>query len=107
MDDYVRDLAILSKYHDIIAIRLEDDFDEALPSVGLVTLKDPETDEEIQVWGDKSSFRKKYHNFAVLQRLKWRKECLKRSIPILEINTKDDYFRKVKFFLKNRRKKRS
>lgn len=104
--DYFKDLAILSKYHDIIAIRLEDDSDEEFPSVGFISLEDPETGEIIQVSGKNQKFRENYKDNFILQKIRWKRECLKRKIPILEINTKDDYFRKVKFFLKNRRKNR-
>lgn len=104
--DYFKDLAILSKYHDIIAIRLEDDSDEEFPDVGFVSLEDPETGEVIQVSGKNQKFKENYRDNFILQRIRWKRECLKRKISILEINTKDDYFRKVKFFLKNKRKKK-
>lgn len=106
MDGYYKDLAILSKYHDLLAIRLKDDLDEELPNMGFAKLKDPETQEEIGIWGIDKISQKRYHDLVALQRIKWRKECIKRNIPFLEVDTKEDYLFQVKRFLKNQGKRK-
>jgi uncharacterized protein (DUF58 family) len=42
--DYERSLTVASRRHDVVALRLRDPREERLPSVGLVALRDLETD---------------------------------------------------------------
>ena len=45
LDSYERALRITSRRHDIIPVTVTDPLEEALPSVGLVEMEDPETGE--------------------------------------------------------------
>ena len=98
--DYFKSLTVLSKRHNIIAIRLTDFFDENLPQYGFLAYEDIETREDFLISGLSKSILNSYKNYWTLDKIKWRKECIKRDINFIEISTKDDVFRKLKALLK-------
>lgn len=98
--DYFKSLTVLSKRHNIIAIRLTDFFDENLPQYGVLTYEDIETCEEFLTSGFSKTILNSYKNYWTLDKIKWRKECIKRGINFIEISTRDDVFRKLKALLK-------
>ncbi len=103
-DNYWHELSLLSKKHDVIAIRVWDDNDISFPSVGLVTLKDPEDDSEIYSYGASEEFRNNYRRFWMAKYRRWRKNCLIRGVNILEINTSMDIGAELFKFFKRRKK---
>src|SRR5665213_2812390 len=48
-EDFSRALTITSRRHDLIAIRIDDLREETLPNVGIITLEDAETGEQIEI----------------------------------------------------------
>ena len=50
-DGYQSELALLSRKHDVIAIRLTDPLDGDFPPTGLLELEDPESGDSFTVWG--------------------------------------------------------
>ena len=48
-EDFSRALTITSRRHDFIAIRIDDEREEVLPDIGLITLEDAETGEQIEI----------------------------------------------------------
>ncbi|AWG42565.1 DUF58 domain-containing protein [Candidatus Borreliella tachyglossi] len=102
--DYFKSLTVLSKRHNIIAVRLTDFFDENLPQYGVLTYEDIETGENFLASGFSKTILDNYKNYWTLDKIKWRKECVKRSINFIEISTQDDVFRKLKSLLKKENK---
>ena len=101
-----KNLSLLSRRHDVIAIRVYDAVDSEFPEGGLVELVDPETGRNVQAYGQSPKFRKDYHDFWVLHRLYWKRECLLRGVHILEVSTEDDPGVKLlEYFTKRERKK--
>ncbi|AYE36063.1 DUF58 domain-containing protein [Borrelia turcica IST7] len=98
--DYFRSLTVLSKRHNIIAIRLTDFFDENLPQYGFLTYEDIETGENFLASGFSKTIVNGYKNYWTLDKIRWKQECVRRSINFIEISTKDDVFRKIKALLK-------
>ena len=92
-------LRVASKRHDVVALSLRDPREEELPAVGLVELRDAETDERALV----DTFdRKVREEFALKSRL--RLEALRRmlrsaSVDHVEIRCETDYMLPlIKFF---------
>src|SRR5580765_6852606 len=48
-EDFSRALTITSRRHDFVAIRIDDEREEVLPDIGLITLEDAETGEQIEI----------------------------------------------------------
>src|SRR5437588_748100 len=54
--DFSRELAITGRRHDFIAVHVQDDREKVLPNVGIITLEDAETGEQIEInTADKST----------------------------------------------------
>jgi uncharacterized protein (DUF58 family) len=69
--NYYKELSILSKKQEVIAIRIVDSMDKEFPKTGLIPLEDPESGEVILSFGRKKSFRRAYSEFWELERLYW------------------------------------
>jgi uncharacterized protein (DUF58 family) len=60
-------LARLSHRHEVVAVRLFDPLEMALPDVGLVTVQDAETGEQLLVDAADPAFRERYEAIAAQQ----------------------------------------
>ncbi|MFP4638517.1 MAG: DUF58 domain-containing protein, partial [Spirochaetaceae bacterium] len=87
---YLRELSLLARRHDVIAVRVSDPLDYEYPRTGLVQLEDPETGRTVLASGLSRKFRKQYREYWEVQRLQWRRDCRRRGIATLEVSTEDD-----------------
>jgi len=97
-----KELSLVAKHHDVIAVRIHDPIDTEFPEGGLLELIDPETDQVVLAFGNSRTFRREYHDFWTLQRLAWKRECARRGVPILEVSTLDDPAAKLAAFFNGR-----
>ncbi len=58
--DFSRILKLVSKRHDVVAVRMVDAVEEALPDAGLLVLTDPETGREVAVNTSRQAVRSRY-----------------------------------------------
>lgn len=100
-----KELSLVAKHHDVIAIRIGDPIDTEFPEGGLIELSDPETGQVVLGFGNSKTFRREYHDFWTLQRLHWKRECARRGVPILEVSTLEDPAARLAAFF-NRRGRR-
>lgn len=63
-EDYIRSLQMASRKHDVIAVLIYDPRELELPNVGLLTLQDPETGEQIERDTGSVQFRKEFNSTA-------------------------------------------
>ncbi len=59
-DGWQRPLGQLAQRHDVVVVRVKDPMEGALPNVGLMTLEDPETGEQLFVDTTDPALRKRY-----------------------------------------------
>lgn len=97
-----KELSLVARHHDVIAVRIYDPIDTDYPEGGLLELIDPESGQVILGNGNSKAFRREYHDFWTLQRLHWKRECLRRGIHILEVSTQDDPAAKLLQFFNRR-----
>lgn len=100
-----REMSLLSKKHDVIAVRLSDPSEKVLPFTGLVQLRDPETGERITVPGSNRNYRKTYRSFWEAYHLFWERECRRRRVGTLTISTNDDPVVKLMQYFLGRKKR--
>lgn len=86
MRGYQRELALLAKRHDVVAIRVNDPIEAQLPRVALARVRDPETGRTGYISGRSRRFRFAYEQFWVSERRHWSRECRRRGIRALEID---------------------
>lgn len=102
-----KQLASARYCHELIAILLYDAFEENLPAYGVVTLRDLETDQILEI--DLSSDRKRHDFFD--QQKKWLQEksefFLKQKIDFLSLKTDQNYFQKLMAFFNEHESKQS
>ncbi len=83
-------LARLARRHEVVAVRLFDALEMALPDVGLVTLEDAETGEQIFVDSTDPGFRERYEALAAAQEERLRADLARSGADTLELATDDD-----------------
>ena len=101
---YWRDLSILAKRHDVLAIRLVSSEEVNFPSTGLIKMRDAETGKLLLGFGSNWRFRRRYEEYWHLQRRQWFRECRRRGVSPLEIRADEDPVAKLVQFFKRRKR---
>ena len=83
-------LAQLAQRHDVVAVRLFDPLELELPDLGLVTLRDAETGEQLQVDTHDKGFRQRFARLATEREAALRAGLAAAGADTLELRTDDD-----------------
>lgn len=83
-------LARLSRRHEVVAVRLYDAAEMQIPDVGLVTVEDAETGEQLLVDAADPGFRARYEQFAEAAEAALRESLGRAGVDTLELATDDD-----------------
>ncbi len=103
--DFSRQLAVTSRRHDLIAIPIVDPREEELPDVGLLTLEDAETGEQIEINTSDRATRLGYLK-AVEQRTAERlRDFRRKRIDAISLKTDQDYLPALRTFFRTRERR--
>ncbi|MGJ7542905.1 DUF58 domain-containing protein [Variovorax sp. LT1R16] len=83
-------LARLAQRHEVVAVRLFDPLELALPDLGLVPLRDAETGEQLWVDTHDAGFRRRFARIAAEREDTLRTALAKAGVDALELSTDDD-----------------
>jgi uncharacterized protein (DUF58 family) len=83
-------LGHLAQRHEVTAVRLFDPLEMDLPDIGLVTMKDAETGEQIVVDTHNRRFRERFAAAAVKRETSLRESLARAGVDTLELGTDDD-----------------
>jgi len=85
-----RPLIQLAQKNDLVAFRITDEFDRALPSLGTVSFKDVESDLKMVLPSSSSKFKEEWknHNEGMLWR--WQESCSRHGILPYVMNVSDN-----------------
>ncbi|OGA58840.1 MAG: ATPase [Burkholderiales bacterium RIFCSPHIGHO2_01_FULL_64_960] len=83
-------LAQLAQRHDVVAVRLLDPLELELPDVGLITLRDAESGEQLQVDTHDAGFRRRFARLAAERETVLREGLTRAGADTLELCTDDD-----------------
>ncbi|ADX44961.1 protein of unknown function DUF58 [Paracidovorax avenae ATCC 19860] len=83
-------LAQLAQRHDVVAVRLLDPLEMALPDVGVLRLRDPETGEQLTVDTRDRAFRQRFARLAAEREAALRSALARAGADTLELATDDD-----------------
>ncbi|AVS92013.1 DUF58 domain-containing protein [Paracidovorax avenae] len=83
-------LAQLAQRHDVVAVRLLDPLEMALPDVGVLHLRDPETGEQLTVDTRDRAFRQRFARLAAEREAALRSALARAGADTLELATDDD-----------------
>ncbi len=102
---YQRELALLSRKHDVVAVRITDPLYKDLPDFGFVQFADLETGATLRAVSDSRRFRFLFEQFWARQRQQWLRECRRRGVSAIEIATVDHVADRLIAFFKRHRKR--
>ncbi len=83
-------LSRLARRHEVVAVRLWDPLEMALPDVGLVTLEDAETGEQVFIDASDTAFRERYAAIAEQQEEALIDGLSRSGADVVELATDDD-----------------
>ena len=83
-------LARLSRRHEVVAVRLWDPMEMVLPDVGLVTVEDAETGEQVFIDASDPAFRERYAAIAERQEAELIDSLARSGADVVELATDDD-----------------
>ena len=103
--DFSRELAVTAKRHDLIAIRIQDERESILPPIGLLTLEDAETGDQIEINAADSRVRAHFAQLAQSQLAETMRVLRRNRIDRIELRTGDDYLPALRSFFKQRERR--
>lgn len=87
--DWSGALAGLARRHDVVAVRLFDPLEQALPDLGLISLRDAETGETLWVDSSDRAFRERFAQLAAAREHQLRESLELAGVDCLELATDD------------------
>lgn len=103
--DFVKPLTVAAKRHDVVAMPVIDPGEEELPHVGILTLEDAETGEQIDI---NTSNRAVANAFAVLEEKRHAelsRTFRQRRIDVIALRTDRDYLVPLRSFFETRERR--
>jgi uncharacterized protein (DUF58 family) len=100
-----RTLKLVSNRHDVVAVRMVDAAEEALPDAGLLVLRDPETGEEVVLDTRRLDLRRRYDARAEAEERILRTAFRRLAVDEIEVRTDTSYVRPLLAFFRARERK--
>src|SRR3569832_805871 len=85
-----KSLALLAQHHEVVAVRVIDPLELDLPDLGLVTMRDAETGEQLLVDTHDAGFRHRFSRIAAQREADLREAFVKAGVDALELATDGD-----------------
>lgn len=101
-DQYDRQLKITNRKHDLVNIFINDKFEDELPDLGLVPLRDAETGEEVLIDTSSEKVRKEYQKKREKAKYQLRDQFMRMKIDMIELETNASYIRPLMTFFRRR-----
>ena len=102
---WAKPLAHLARRHEVLAVRLYDPLEMELPDLGLVTMQDAETGEQLFVDTHDRGFRKRFAAAAEKREAELRLALRQAGVDALELATADDIVDAIMRFADLRKRK--
>jgi uncharacterized protein (DUF58 family) len=100
-----RSLALLARRHEVVAVRIVDPMELSLPDLGLLTMRDSETGEQILVDTHDAGFRRRFARIAAQREAELREGFTKAAVDALELSTDGDLVDAVVRFTEMRKRR--
>jgi uncharacterized protein (DUF58 family) len=102
---WTRPLALLAQRHEVVAVRLLDPLELDLPDLGLLTIRDSETGEQLLVDTHDASFRRRFARIAAQREAELREGFVRAGVDALELSTDGDLVDAVVRFTEMRKRR--
>ncbi len=103
--DFSRQLSVTTRRHDLIAIPVIDPAEEDLPNIGIVTLEDAETGEQIEIDTSNLTMRNAYLQLVSKRKNELLKNLRRKRIDTISLKTDEDYLPALRTFFKTRERR--
>lgn len=103
--DFSRSLAVSGQRHDFVAIHINDEREKVLPNIGIITLEDAETGEQVEI---NTADRKTRASFMDLVRehdTELSRKLRRNNIDAITLQTGKDYLPALRSFFKQRERR--
>jgi len=95
-------LSIANNKHDVVALKIYDEREKELPPIGMIKLKDAETDEYVWVDSSSSAIRRQYAEWWLKNAARLDTMFKKGGVDYVFINTNEDYVKSLMTLFKRR-----
>jgi uncharacterized protein (DUF58 family) len=103
--DFSRELSVSGRRHDFIALHIQDEREETLPNVGIITLEDAETGEQIEINTADRTTRARFSALAETQRTELNRTLRRNNIDTVALRTGENYLPALRSFFKQRERR--
>jgi uncharacterized protein (DUF58 family) len=103
--DFSRELAVSGRRHDFIAVHIQDQREEQLPNVGIITLEDAETGEQIEINTADRNTRARFNAMAETARADLNHLLRRNHIDKISLRTGENYLPALRSFFKQRERR--
>jgi uncharacterized protein (DUF58 family) len=103
--DFSRELSVSGRRHDFIAVQIQDQREEHLPNVGIITLEDAETGEQIEVNTADRTMRARFTALAETRRAELNRTLRRNNIDAISLRTGENYLPALRSFFKQRERR--
>ena len=98
-------LGQLAQKHEVVAVRLYDPLEADLPDLGLVTMRDAESGEQLLVDTSNARFRQRFAQISAKRETELRQALARAGVDTLELSTSDDLVQSILRFTDLRKRK--
>jgi uncharacterized protein (DUF58 family) len=103
--DFSRALAVTGRRHDFIAVQIHDEREAVLPNIGIITLEDAETGEQIEVNTADRTTRARFSDLAQKEESDLLRTLRRNNIDTIALQTGEDYLPALRNFFKQRERR--
>ena len=103
--DFSHTLAVSGRRHDFIAVYVRDERERALPNVGIITLEDAETGEQIEINTADRGTRAQFSDLANEKAYQLSRTLRRNNIDAITLRTSEDYLPALRAFFKSRERR--
>jgi uncharacterized protein (DUF58 family) len=100
--DFSHTLAVSARRHDFVAIRIQDERETVLPNVGIITLEDAETGEQIEINTADRGTRTRFSDLIDEKGRELARTLRRNNIDAITLRTSEDYLPALRSFFKLR-----
>jgi uncharacterized protein (DUF58 family) len=103
--DFSRALAVSGRRHDFIAIQIQDERERSLPNVGIITLEDAETGEQIEINTADRKTRTVFTDLVTGFETELSRALRRNNVDTITLQTGRDYLPPLRSFFKQRERR--
>jgi uncharacterized protein (DUF58 family) len=103
--DFSRALAVTGRRHDFIAVQVQDERERSFPNIGIITLEDAETGEQIEINTADRTTRSRFADVVDRQDAELLRMLRRNNIDTIALKTGEDYLSALRSFFKKRERR--